>query len=127
MANPRVKPGSIFYGTSNKRIGTLQGFKYTITNGSGQELADAGAFNTDGQITTKLQADNISPLPGFDAPMIEDLINQQNASISLGYIGGKIHVIDDMRPVEVEVSGEVASGKQTASFNWQGGKPKLVG
>src|SRR5690348_7224970 len=117
MANPRVKPGSIFYNT--RRIGTLQGFKYSIKNGSGQELADAGAFNTDGQVTTTISADNISPLPGFDAPMIEDLINQKNASISLGLIGGKIHVIDDARPVEVEVTGEIASGKQTASFQWQ--------
>jgi hypothetical protein len=125
MANPRVKAGSIFY--NNKRVGTLQKFKYSIKNGSGQELADAGAFNTDGQITTMISADNISPLPGFDVPMIEDLINQKNASISLGLIGGKIHVIDDARPVDADIEGDVASGKQTAAFNWQGGKPKLTG
>ena len=125
MANPRVKAGSIFY--NDKRVGTLQKFKYQIKNGSGQELADAGAFNTDGQVTTMIQADNISPLPGFDVPMIEDLIAQKNATISLGLIGGKIHVIDDARPVDVDIEGDVANGKQTAAFNWQGGKPKITG
>lgn len=127
MANPRVKAGSLFYGDSGKRVGTLQKFEYEIMNGSGQELADAGAFNTDGQVTTKLSADNISPLPGFDVPMIEDLIAQKIVVISLGLIGGKIHVIDDARPINVKVDGDVANGKQTAAFNWQGGKPKLVG
>lgn len=125
MANPRVKAGSIFY--NDKRVGTLQKFKYQIKNGSGQELADAGAFNTDGIVTTTLQADNISPLPGFDVPMIEDLIAQRNATISLGLIGGKIHVIDDARPIDVDIEGDVANGKQTAAFNWQGGKPKITG
>lgn len=125
MANPRVKPGSIFYNT--KRVGQLQNFKYTLKNGSGQEIADSGAYNTDGIVTTMITADMISPLPGFDAPMIEDLINQKNASIALGYIGGKLHVVDDARPIEVEITGDVASGKQTAAFQWQGGKPKLQG
>jgi hypothetical protein len=125
MANPRVKAGSIFY--NGKRVGTLQKFKYTIKNGSGQELADSGAYNTDGIVTTTIQADNISPLPGFDSPMIEDLIAQKNASISLGLIGGKIHVVDDARPLDVDVEGDIANGKQTAAFNWQGGRPKLTG
>jgi hypothetical protein len=124
MANPRVKAGAIFY--NGKRVGTLQGFTYRIKNGSGQELADAGAFNTDGQITTEISADNIVPITGMGVSMIADLINQQNAEITLGLIDGKLHVIDDARPVDVEVTGEIASGKQTAKFNWQGGKPKVT-
>jgi hypothetical protein len=125
MPNPRVKPGSIFY--NSKRVGTMQGFTYRIKNGSGQELADAGAFNTDGQITTEISCDNIVPITGLGVSMVRDLIDQKNPEITLGLIDGKLHVVDDARPVDVEVTGEVASGKQMAKFNYQGGKPKVTG
>jgi hypothetical protein len=125
MANPRVKPGSIFY--NSKRVGTMQNFTYRIKNGSGQELADAGAYNTDGQVTVEISCDNIIPITGMQVSIVEDLINQKNAEITLGLINGKLHIIDDARPVDGEFQGEVANGKQTGKFNWQGGKPKLAG
>jgi hypothetical protein len=124
MPNPRVKAGSIFY--NGKRVGTLQGFTYRIKNGSGQELADAGAFNTDGQVTTEISADNIVPITGMGVRIVQDLIEQKNAEITLGLIDGRLHVVDDARPVDAEFTGEIASGKQTAKFNWQGGKPKVT-
>jgi hypothetical protein len=125
MANPRVKHASLFYGATGKRVATLTGCKIKIKNGSGQELADGGPYNTDGQVTSEISADNIVPITGMGVPMIQDLIDQATINLSVGLIDGKIMVFDDVRPLDVEISSEVASGKQTAAFNWQAGKPKL--
>lgn len=125
MALPRVKHASIFY--NGKKVGTMTGCKLRIKNGSGQELADAGAYNTDGAVTSEISAENIVPITGMGVPMIKDLINQKNAEISLGLIDGAIFVFDDCRPIDVEIDNQVASGKQTAAFNWQAGKPKITG
>ncbi len=125
MANPRVKHASIFY--NGKRVATLQGCKIRIKNGSGQELADGGAYNTDGQVTSEISADNIVPISGIGVPMLQDLVDQRNATISAGLVDGKILVFDDARPVDAEYASEVASGKQTAAYNYQAGKPKITG
>ena len=125
MANPRVKHASLFYGASGKRVATLQGCKIKIKNGSGQELADGGPYITDGPVTSEISADNIVPVTGMGVPMIQDLIDQKTLNMSVGLIDGKIMVFDDVRPVDVEISSEVASGKQMAAFNWIAGKPKL--
>ncbi len=125
MANPRVKHASIFY--NGKRVATMTGCKVKIKNGSGQELADGGAYNTDGQVTSEISADHIVPITGIGVPVLVDLINQQNATISVGILDGKILVFDDARPLDAEYLSEVASGKQTAAYNWQAGKPKVTG
>jgi hypothetical protein len=125
MALPRIRAASVLY--RNKRVGVLQGFTYRIKNGSGQEITDQGVHNTTGRITTELSADAIDPIGGMGVPMIEDLINQKEASISIAFVDGKIHVIDDANPVDAEITGEHASGVQKAKFNWTGGKPTLTG
>lgn len=125
MAQPRVKHASIYY--NDKRVGTMTGCEVKIKNGSGQELADGGVYNTDGQITSEISADNIVPITGMSVPMIKDLIDQRNAEIALGLLDGKIYVFDDCRPVDVSIKSDVASGKQTAAFNWVAGKPKISG
>lgn len=124
MANPRVKAGAVFY--NKKRVAELQKFKYKIKNGSGQELADSGAYNTDGKVTTEISADMIVPVTGLSISAVKDLIEQRNAEIVLGVVDGRLHVVDDARPIDVEIEGDIPSGKQTAAFNWQGGEPKLV-
>ncbi len=125
MANPRVKHASIFY--NGKRVATMTGCKVRIKNGSGQEMADGGTFNTDGQVTSEISADNVVPITGMGVPMITDLIAQRNAEITVGIMDGRIFVFDDARPIDVEINSEVASGKQTAAFNWQSGPPKITG
>ncbi len=123
MALPRVKHASIFY--NDRRVATMTGCKVKIKNGSGQELADGGVYNTDGRVTSELSCDNIVPITGMGIPMIKDLVDQRNAAITVGLLDGKLFVFDDCRPTDVEVSSDVSSGKQTAAFNWIAGAPKI--
>lgn len=125
MALPRVKHASIFY--NDRRVGTMTGCEVKIKNGSGQELADGGTYNTDGQVTSEISCDNIVPITGMGVPMIKDLIDQRNAAISVGLLDGKIYVFDDCRPVDVSIKSSVNDGKQMAAFNWIASKPKISG
>jgi hypothetical protein len=125
MALPRVKHASIFY--NDKKVATMTSCKVKIKNGSGQEIADGGVYNTDGRVTSEISCDNIVPVTGMGVPMIKDLIAQKNAVISIGLLDGAIFIFDDCRPTDVEISNDVASGKQTAAHNWMAGAPKIVG
>lgn len=126
MGLPRIKAASVIY--RNRRVGVLQGFTYRGKTNSGQEITDAGIHNTTGVFTSDLSAETIDPIggSGMSVSMIEDVINQQEASISVAFVDGKIHVLDDCNPVDFEVTGEKASGKQSAKYNWTAGKPKIT-
>jgi hypothetical protein len=126
MGLPRVKCASLLYGPGNRRVGVLTGFTYRYKTNSGQEITDAGIHNTTGVATTEFSADAIDPIGGMGVPMIEDMINNKEVSLSIAFVDGKIHVIDDANPVDFEITGEKASGTQKAKFNWTGGKPKIT-
>jgi hypothetical protein len=124
MALPRVKSASVIYGT--RRVAVLTGFTYRGKTNSGQEITDAGIHNTIGVFTTEFSFDAIDPIGGSGVSTIEDMINSQQASISIAFVDGKIHVLDDAQPMDFEVQGEKASGKQTAKYNYTAGKPKIT-
>ncbi len=125
MALPRVKHSSIFY--NDTKVGTMTGTKIKIKNGSGQEIADGGVYNTDGRVTSEISCDQIVPVTaGMTVKMIKDLIAQKNAVISCGLIDGSLFIFDDCRPTDVEISSEVASGKHTSAHNWMASAPQIV-
>lgn len=125
MGLPRIKSASVLY--NNRRVAVMQGFTYRYKTNSGQEITDAGIHNTTGVATTELSCDAVDPIGGLGVPIITDMLAKKQASISIAFVDGKIHVIDDAEPVDFEVTGEKASGKQTAKFNWTGGQPKVTG
>src|SRR6478735_2469750 len=108
MGLPRVKCASLLYGPGNRRVGVLMGFTYRYKNNNGQEITDAGIHNTIGVATTELSADAIDPIGGMTVPMIEDMIENKEIAISIAFISGKIHVLDDLNPVDFEITGEKA-------------------
>lgn len=124
MALPKVKSASLIYGT--RRVAFLQGFTFRYKTNSGQEVTDAGILNTSGVASSELSADAIDPVGGLGVPVIDDFYAGKQVSISILFIDGKVHVIEDANPIDFEVTGDKASGSQKAKFNWTGGKPRVT-
>lgn len=125
MPNPRVEPGALFY--KKTRVGTIQGFDYTINTNDGQEIADSGAYNTDGRPTVEITGDFIVPQPGLGISVIADALNHQDMEITLGIVDGKIHTVTDARLKSGQFTSEIASGTQKGKLMWHAGKPQIVG
>ncbi len=124
MALPKVKSASLIYGT--RRVAFLQGFTFRYKTNSGQEVTDAGILNTSGVASSAPSADAIDPVGGLGVPVIDDFYAGKQVSISIAFIDGKIHVIEDANPIDFEVTGDKSSGSQKAKFNWTGGKPRVT-
>jgi hypothetical protein len=125
MANPRVKSAAIFY--KGKRVAVMQNANYSIKSNDTQEMADSGAYNTDGITTTELTCDTIVPVRGVGVSFVEDAINHNDVDLSVGLVDGKIHELNQARNNSCEFTSEVATGKMTGKFGWFAGAPKITG
>ncbi len=122
---PRVKSGSIYY--ENTRIATMQNVTYRIKPNGSQEVADGGAYNTDGIVTTEVSCDTIVPVAGTRLSVVKDAIEHKDVKLTLGLFDGKIHELEDARCNDIEFTGEAANGTQKGKFSWHAGKPKITG
>jgi hypothetical protein len=125
MANPRIKGFSLYY--KSKRWATLQNATYTIKSGDTQELADGGAFNTDGIVTIEISCDTIVPLSGTGVSVVLDAISHNDVQITVGIVDGKIHELEDCRNTECTFTSETTTGKLTGKFTWHGSLPRISG
>lgn len=121
---PRIQSAKIFSG--GKRVGTAQNLTYTITTGDTQELADSGPYNTDGITITEVSCDTIMPVGGIGVSWFQQAIDHEDLDLTMGIIDGKLHSLKECRCKTIEVSSEMASGKQTGKFAFHGGKPSLT-
>lgn len=125
MSNPRVKSSALFY--KGKRVATMQNVTYRIKSNDTQEMADNGAYNTDGIVTTEVSCDTIVPVKGVGVSFVQDTVQHNDVDLTLGIVDGKIHELEQCRNNEIEFTGEVSSGKLTGRFGWFGGAPKITG
>lgn len=122
---PRVQRAALFY--KSKRVATLQNVTYRINSNDTQELADGGAYNTDGIVVTEVSCDTICPVSGVGVSIVRDLVEHRDVDLALGIVDGKIHEIQECRAKSAEFTGEVTNGKLTGKFEWHGPAPKITG
>lgn len=122
---PKVRHGSLFF--NGKKVATLQNLTYKLKSNDGQEIADSGAYNTDGIATSEVSCDTIVPVAGVGVGVVKALVNHEDVALTLGIIDGTIHELTEARTQEAEFTSEVASGKQTGKFSWHAGAPNITG
>lgn len=105
---------------NGKKIGKAQKNTYDQNGNVGQELTDDGIVYTFGPVLTTLKIDIMSPVAG---PGITVEVQEQGTLQVL--CEGKLHTIPAAMTSKSQDS-EAASGKNTATWNFVGGKPVIT-
>lgn len=122
---PRVQSASIF--VKGKRLAVMQNTTYRINTNDTQELADGGAYNTDGIPVTEIDCDTIVPVAGVGVSIVQDALDHVDIDLTLGIVDGKIHELQECRAKTLEFTIEKATGKMTGKFSWHGPAPRVTG
>lgn len=125
MAQPKIRSASLFLG--GRKMGTIEGIKYTYNSGDEPQFGDPGGVGfSDGAATTNLTATGIVPVAGMSVDIVTAMQNKSDFEVSLALINGKIHQIT-MRATKAEFTGSQKSGTLMGDFEWSGFEPKITG
>ncbi len=125
MANARIRSASIFL--NQKKMGTIEGIKYTYSTGDEDQFGDPGYIGaSDGAATSSISCNGIVPLPGMEMDIMAAMQNKADFDIALGVVNGKIHQVT-MRGKKCEFTGSQKAGTLMGDFEFSGGEVSITG
>lgn len=121
----RIRHYSLYY--QSKRVAWFKNKRLGYDTNDEAQVADDGYMgHSDGATMSSLSTDAIVPVKGIGVSIVEDALNKKYVKIGAGVIDGKVHKIE-MRIKRCEYQTDEQTGSLTGSFEFEGGKPQLIG
>lgn len=111
-----------------KLVGTAQSSQYDIDANDEAVIANGEyAGHTSGAIMTTLSIDTVEPVrPSESKKLVDAILNHKYLTLSESLIGGQVHT-QVMRCKKASFTTDQKTGKMDGKFEFEGGKPEVVG
>jgi hypothetical protein len=122
MANEpfRIKHFNLFIG--GKKLGTMESADYEIAGNDEEHITAEGWSASDGQTTSKINANTIVPVDGKTDYLVDALLTKKYIKVQTGIVDGKVHFCT-MRCMNVKYNTDPKTGSLKGAFAFSGGKP----
>lgn len=120
----RVQAASVY--ANGRKVGQLVSSDYTMqANDEAQFGTEGYEGESDGAITTALEAEGFDPLPGMDFDFEGAMANKDYIDIAIALVNGKIHQVT-MRAQTAGTRSDHKSGAKQKRISLRGGSPSIT-